>query len=203
MANQNAPFGLRPIRTRGSSSWNGQVNRYWAPSSYATALYIGDPVVHNGDSNDAEIMGQPPGSLLEVVIATAGDGNAITGVVVGFENVTRDSALYGAASTDRIVLVSDDVNTIYLIQDDGGGTPSVDWPGWNANLVAGAGNTTTGLSGWALDGGTSDGPDADASNQLLIFRLHPLLDNEMGDYAKWEVTINQSTWGGANALGIA
>lgn len=202
MANRDAPFGLKPVRYRNGTPYSGACTRYWAPSTYATALYVGDPVIHNGDSNDNEVIGQPPGSLQEVVIATAGDGNAITGVIVGFDNITRDSLLYGAASTDRVVLVCDDPNVVFLIQDDGTGTPSADWPGWNANLVAGSGNTTTGLSGWELDA-NSDPPDADASNQLLIVRLFPALDNEIGDNAIWEVMINQSTFGGVNALGIA
>lgn len=204
MANTNAPFGLRPVRTKGSSSWNGAVNRYWAPSTYNTNLFVGDPVIINGDANDAEVIGQPPGTMPEVIIATAGDAAAITGVIVGFDNVTRESDLYGRAGTDRVILVSDDPNTIYEIRDDGTGTPTVDWVGWNANLIAGSGgNTVTGLSSWAIDGGGSDGPDADPSNQLFILRLSPALDNEMGDYAVWEVLVNQNTYNPFNGLGVA
>lgn len=203
MANSNSPFGLRPVRMKNGASWSGQVSLYYAPSDYATSLFIGDPVIIVGDANDAEVLGHPPGSLSEVNIATAGDGNAITGVIVGFDNVTRDSNLYGAASTERLIQVVDYRDVIFEIRDDGTGTPSVDWVGLNAVLIAGTGNTTTGLSGWKLDGGGVDAPAADASNQLYIYRLAPKLDNEVGDYAIWEVLINQSAYAPENGLGVA
>lgn len=203
MANPNAPFGLRPVRSMSGAPLSGLIRPYYVPSDYATSLFIGDPVVIVGDSNDNEVYGYPPGGLSEVNIASAGDGNPITGVIVGFDLITRDSPLYGLASTERIVQVIDYNGVIFEIRDDGGGTPSVDWVGWNAVLKSGSGNTSTGLSGWMLDGGSSDGPDADASNQLFIQALAPYLDNEMGDYAIWEVTINQNTYAPANGLGVA
>jgi len=140
--------------------------------------------------------------MSEVNLAAAGDGVAFTGFIVGFDNVTRDSLLYGAASTDRIVLVADDPNLVFIAQDDGGGTLSADTVGLNANLISGTGSTVTGLSGWEIDGGTTDGPDADASNQLLLLRLYPAHDNEISDFAIWEFLINQHTYKPASGLGI-
>lgn len=203
MANPNNPFGLRPVRMMNGGPMTGMIRPYYVPSTYNTDLFVGDPVVIVGDSNDNEIMGHPPGSLSEVNLASAGDGNAITGVIVGFDNVTRESLTYGLASTERIVQVIDYNGVVFHVRDDGGGTPSADWVGWNAVLKSGTGNTASGLSGWTLDGGTSDGPDADASNQLLILSLAPFIDNELGDYAIWEVLINQNTYAPANGLGVA
>lgn len=203
MANTNRPFGLRPVRYLNGSPWNGAGRPYYVPAAYGTALYVGDPAVIVGDANDNEYMGFPPGSLSEVNIGAAGDGVPITGVVVGFQPVTRSSLVYKPASTEAIVYVCDDPNVVFEIQDDGGGTPTVDWVGWNANLIAGTGSASTGRSGWALDGGTSDGPDADASNQLIILGLAPKMNNEVGDYAIWEVRLNQTTYAPASGLGIA
>jgi hypothetical protein len=202
MANNSTRFGARPIKMIDGTPYNGGFNIYWAPATYATNLFLGDPVVHNGDSNDTEVMGHGPGSIQEVILATAGDGVAITGFIVGFDLITRDSPLYGPASTDRIIQVCDNPDVIFEMRDDGGGTPTVDWAGWNANLISGTGNTSTGLSGWGIDGGTSDGPAADASNQLLIRNLSPKIDNEMGDYGIWEVLINQHTSKPHSGLGI-
>jgi len=51
MANTDAPFGLRPIRHRNGAPYNGAFNHYYVASSYATALFVGDPVVKTGTSN--------------------------------------------------------------------------------------------------------------------------------------------------------
>lgn len=206
MANPNAPFGLRPVRHHSGVTWNGKATPYYVPASDSTALMIGDPVVHVGDSNDNEINGFPPGSLLEVTRATVGDtpgtGTFITGVVVGVLPVTDESPIYRAASTERILMVCDDPDVVFHIRDDGTGTPSADWAGLNAVLKAGTGSTVTGRSAFTMDGGGTDGPDADASNQLLILGLARLMDNEIGDYAIWEVMINAHTKR-TPALGIA
>lgn len=203
MANSNSPFGLRPVRMQNGGPVTGMVRPYWIPSTYNTNVFIGDPVLIVGDANDDEVLGHPPGSLSEVNLASAGDGNAITGIVIGFDMVTRDSPNYGLAGTDRIAHVIDYNGVIFEVRDDGTGTPTVDWVGWNAVLKAGTGNTTTGLSGWTMDGGGTTAPSADASNQLYIYKLAPYLDNEVGDYAIWEVLINQNAYAPANGLGVA
>jgi len=199
MANTDAPFGLRPVRTRNGSPWNGAATPYYCDAGYGTALYVGDPVVVVGDSNDNEIMGFSPGSLSQIEKATAGDGNAITGVIVGFLPVTHESLVYRAASTERIAMVCDDPNVVFEIQSDGGSV-TADTVGLNAVLIfTHAGSTVTGRSGVELDT-TSDTPDADASNQLLILAFSK--GTEIGAYAKFDVLINQHTQA-PGALGIA
>lgn len=204
MANTDAAFGLRPVRYLNGAPWNGKVRPYFVPGDYATALYIGDPVVIVGDSNDNVYRGFQPGGLSEINLGSAGDAVAITGVIVGFEPTTHLSNRYKPASTEALAYVCDDPNVVFQIQDDGGGTPSVDWVGLNANLISGTGSTSTGLSGWELDGGTSDGPAADPSNQLIILGLANIDGNEVdADNAVWEVLINQHTYRVSNAVGVA
>lgn len=205
MANTNAPFGARPVRYLNGSPWNGAARPYYVPSDYNTALYIGDPVVIVGDSNDNEFMGFPSGTLSEVNIATAGDGVAFTGFITSVLPVTRESYVYKPASTEAIVMVCDDPNVVFEMQDDGSATLTVDSVGLNANLVSGSGSTATGRSGWCLDATT---PSADASNQLFIQSLaRRIANNTIGaTYAIWEVTINQQTYrasGADRGLGIA
>jgi hypothetical protein len=194
MANTAGAFGLRPVRYRNGSPWNGKTTPYYVRSDDATALFRGDPVVMIGEGNQVEISGFPAGSLSAVTIATAGDtpgiGTLITGVMWGMYDATRESLLYRAASTEQIIFVIDDPNVVFQIQDSGDGAPDYDWIGLNAVLKSGAGVAATGLSGWMLDANT-DPPAADQSNQLIIEGLSRIPNNELGDYATWDVLINQ------------
>jgi hypothetical protein len=209
MANQDTPFGLRPIRHRNGAPYNGAVNLYYAPSTYATALFVGDPVIKTGTGNaaaiDAASVGHfPIGTLQEVNKATAGDGNRITGVIVGFAPNPDDlTKQYRPASTERVILVCDDPDVIFEIQADGA-VPAASM-GLNAVLIyTNSGSTTSGLSGVELDT-TSDAPAADASNQLLILRAvnDPNNDCTLAN-CKVEVMINQHTenQGTVGTLGI-
>lgn len=193
MANSDTPFGLRPVRHRNGAAYNGAANAYYVPSTYATALFIGDPVVKTGTSNTAVVDGHGVGTLPEINKATAGDGNAVTGVIVGFapdpDNLTR---IYNPASTARVVYVCDDPDVIFEIQADG--AIAATQVGLNAVLIyTNTGDTNTGRSGAELDT-TSDAPAADASNQLTIQRVVDRADNEAGSaYTKVEVKINNHT----------
>ena len=192
--NNDTPFGLRPVRYRDGSPYNGAVNPYSIKSDYATALFIGDPVIKvaNG-SNAAAIGGFPIGTLPEIQKATAGDGNAITGVIVGFAPLPTNLGLqYNTASTERVAYVCDDPNVMFEIQADG--SIAAAQVGLNANLIyTHSGSTVTGRSGAELDT-TSDAPDADASNQLTILRVVNRPDNYAAtNFTKVLVSINQHT----------
>jgi hypothetical protein len=210
MANQDTPFGLRPIRHRNGAPYNGAANPYYINSTYATALFIGDPVIKvAGGSNAANLSGAgmgdfPIGTLPEIEKATAGDTNRITGVIVGFGPLPANLGLqYNTASTERVAMVCDDPDVIFEIQADGA-IPAASM-GLNAVLIyTHAGSTTSGLSGVELDT-TSDVPAADASNQLLILRGANIPDNDVTlTHAKVEVMINQHTQnqGTVGTLGI-
>lgn len=198
MANNDTPFGLRPVRHRNGAPYNGAFNAYYVPSTYATALFIGDAVVKTGTSNTSEVSAPGAGkfnvgTLPEINKATAGDLNPITGVIVGFapdpDNMNR---VYNPASTERVVYVADDPDLVFEIQADG--TISAAQVGLNAVLIyTNTGDTNTGLSGTELDT-SSDVPAADASNQLTIQRVVNREDNEAGsNFTKVEVKINNHT----------
>lgn len=192
--NTDTPFGLRPVRYRDGSPYNGAVNPYFINSSYNTALFIGDPVIKvAGGSNTAAVGPYPIGTLPEIQRATAGDGNAITGVIVGFAPLPTNLGLqYNTASTERVAFVCDDPNVMFEIQADGAIAAAT--VGLNANLIyTHSGSTVTGRSGAELDT-TSDGPDADASNQLTILRVVNRADNYAAtSFTKVLVSINQHT----------
>lgn len=186
MANLDAPTGLRPVRYKSGAPYNGAANVYNVPASDSTALYIGDPVIIAGS---ADVNG-----VSTVTLADAGD--RITGVVVGFSHVpaaTTDTGLtrgYRAADENDYVLVADDPDLLFEVQEDGvGGALAAADVGLNADLVAAAGSTYTKRSGYELDSSTK----ATTSAQVRIHGFQPRVDNEIDTNAKVLVSIVEST----------
>lgn len=183
MPNVNAPFGLSPVRYLSGAPYNGAANVYTIPASDGTAVGIGDPVLDlaTGTTN-------ADGTVTKnVKIAATTD--VITGVVVAVLPDTRDSLLYRAASTLRRVLVADDPNLIFEIQEVSGGTPlTVDDIGLNASITIGSPSTTTGLSGATLNNAT------EATTNTLALKIVGVAarpNNEIGDSCRWLVRINR------------
>lgn len=198
MANTNAPFGLKYVRHQLGAS-NVVARPYYIPASYGTALFVGDPVVKTGTSNTARVRCSEgefrDGELPAINKCTAGDGNAVTGVIVGFSiNADNPNQKYNPASTERVALVIDDPYAIFQIQDDGGAALDETAVGLNAVFIfTDSGDTATGISGVELDAGTTDAPAADASNQMTILRLADRLNGDTGANAVWEVRLNNHT----------
>ena len=210
MANADNPTGMRPVRHRNGAPYNGAVNPYYVSSGYAVAMFIGDPVLKYTDGSNAASVTAPGagtfaiGTLPEVRLAPVTDGTKITGIIVSFSALpTALETLHNPASTERIAWVCDDPEVIFEIQADGIVTTT--YVGLNAQMIAThTGSTVTGLSGRELNIST-DVPDADASNQLLIHRLVNREDNDTElTHVQVEVTINQhsQTPGTVGALGI-
>ena len=190
MANVNFAFGLRPVRYIGGAPYNGACNTYIAPASYATNMFIGDPVVITGTSSAGTIGG----AYSQINVATAGATNQLTGVIVGFEpNPSVVSLGYGLASTLRKVYVADDPALLFEMQEDSvGGNIALASVGLNANLVSGTGSIYTKRSGWMLDSSTVA---ADATFQLTLRSFVDRPDNDVATEANANalVSINLHT----------
>lgn len=187
MANTDAPFGLKPVGHLLGLNWSASVEKCYVSSDYDTALFIGDPV----DINPTLAQKDSTGKYQSIEQASAGDGEYIYGVIIGFEP-DRDnlSRVYIPASTGGYAYVVTDPYVIFQIQDDGAATPTKVFTGQNAVLIAThSGDTSTGLSGFELDT-DSDSPAADASNQLFVRKLADVENNSLGANAIWEVMIN-------------
>lgn len=214
MSNTDTPFGLRPIRHRNGAPYNGSVNHYYIPSTYGTALFIGDPVIKTGTSNTAFVSAAGVGdfeigTIPEINKATAGATNRITGVIVGFAPLPNDlTKQYNPANTERVALVCDDPDVIFEIQSDG--ALSAAQISLNAVLIfTNAGSTVSGLSGVELDSGTATAPAADATYQLMIQRASNFPGNDVtAAYCKMEVMISNhseasgSTTSSTGILGV-
>lgn len=189
MANSDNARGIVPVAYLSGAPYNGAANVYYVPSSYNTALYVGDPVVPVNASADA--YGIPT-----VARASAGAGNYILGAMVGIVSagdpvvsMTRDSTVYHAASTEGYILVADDPNLLFEAQEDGvGGAMGAGAASRNVDLIAGTGSTTTGYSGFELDSNTLG---TGATLQMRILRPAIRADNDPTlTNAKWLVKIN-------------
>jgi hypothetical protein len=189
MSNVTQPFGLRPIRMYNGSPWNGQTQKCFCSADYATALYVGDPVIISPTA--AEDDATNTHNYPKINVATGGDTVVIYGVITSFDaDPDRLTYQYRPASTERIANVCTDYSVVYEIRGCGGGTPATDWISRNAVLYAGSASTVTGLSGFQLDEGTSAAPAADMSYQLRIIGRKDTADNTIADYCVWEVLLN-------------
>lgn len=188
MANSNFPCGIRPINENGTP-WSGQGRMVYFPTSQATNIFLGDPLVPLGGT---DAFGVPA-----VGIATAGSAGTVLGGYIGNCNgpagsgstMLQSATVYRAASTANYGFICDDPNQLYVIQEDSdGGAVTAAAGGFaNADLVSGSGSTVTGLSGWMLD---SSSVNTTSTLQLRILGLlrDPL--NSIGAYAKWVVRLN-------------
>lgn len=182
MANADSPFGLRPVRHRNGAPYNGAARVYSVAAGNGTAIYVGDLVTLAGTSQTID------GVVYSDVVQSA-TGDVFQGVVMGVLPTTQDSLKYRAASTQRLLLVADDPDLLFEIQEVSGGTPlAANDIGLNANVVVGTGSTVTGMSGMELNNAT------EATTNTLDVKIVGFVnraDNEIGEHAKWLVALNR------------
>jgi hypothetical protein len=202
MANVDRPSGLTPVAYKSGAPYNGACRPYYIPSSYGTALFIGDPVTRTGTSNTAAVKVPGAGSfgigtMPEINKTTAGDSNSDaerqTGVIVGFSPLAGSLEYkHNPANTERVAFVADDPDLVFEIQANGA-IPAASM-GLNAIFIyTHSGSTATGLSGAELDT-TGTVPAADASYQMRILRAVNREDNDTTlTHARVLVTLNNHT----------
>lgn len=185
MANPDTPFGLKPVSMLDGSPYSASVRVFSTASGDGTAIFIGDPVKLSGTSSTVN-------GRVYTDVDQAATGDVIAGVVVGVMQDTRDSLIYRAGSTTRLLLVETGRDVLFEIQEVSGGTPLAAADiGLNANFVVGSGSTVTGMSGVELN---NSGEATTNTLDLQIIDLVPRADNEVGEHAKWLVRINRSQW---------
>lgn len=196
MANSNIATGLQPIGDNGTP-WSGQYMLVAFPSSQSGNIFRGDPLFALGGT---DAWGVPL-----VGIASAGATNVVLGSFGGIQDgpsgsgftVTRDLPVYRQASIANYGICFTDPNQLYVIQEDsvGGAIAAATGGMANGNLVAGAGSTTTGMSGWQLQSsGVSS--SANPTFQLRILSTLRGPDNAIGVNCKWVVRLNlPQLWG--------
>jgi hypothetical protein len=186
----NAPKGLQPVRKLDGSAWSGALNEYPILSTYATALYNGDPVT----------------TLADGTIGVGVAGSPILGVFQGVKYIDSTGVAKFQAywpgnpgiltGTTPVALVIDDPNVVYTIQETSGtgtaGTPlALADRGLNANFLYTAGSAATGQSAVSLNNAT----EADTNTlNLKIIALDPTPGNVVGNFANWLVALNDTRY---------
>src|SRR5210317_1444172 len=144
MANQDAAFGLRPVKRIGGTPFTGGQNRYRIAANYGTSIFQGDMVAQvTGGGVEVHADG---GS---VPIVGVFNGCRYTDPTTGKETFSN----YYPASTnaaDIEAFIIDDPNVIFEIQADAT-FPVADLLGNFDIVYTTAGSTVTGISGAELD----------------------------------------------------
>jgi hypothetical protein len=168
MANVNAPFGFRPTM-RTLTGGSGTAIPAHKLVGNGTALFIGDAV------NQAASGTKPSRCITQAA-------NAGTCVVLGV------NLIYGALSTatDHIIVLAS--GAIFIAQLDGSSNNfTIAKSQYNANLVFGAGNANTKISGHALVESTI------ASTNTLDTHMRGIYQspsNSAGQYAQVFISFN-------------
>jgi len=144
MANQDAAFGMRPVRMVGGAPYTGGQSRYRIAANYGTAIFQGDMVA------------QVTGGTVEV----HADGGTvpIVGVFNGcmYTDPTSSEQVFSnfyPASTnasDIIAFIIDDPMVVFEVQADAA-FPIADLFGNFDIVYTSAGSTVTGISGAELE----------------------------------------------------
>ena len=183
MANTDAPRGAVPIKHLDGSPYNGALGKYLIASAYNTTIYFGDFAKMTATG----------------YVELAAAGNTILGVLPGvsYRNSSGEVVFskYWPASTatfnseDAEALVIDAPDVIFEMQQDSDtNTPAQADIGTNADFISThTGSTVTGLSKEEVDTSTC----TTATANLRVLRFVPRPDNEVGNYAKVEVLINE------------
>ena len=171
MAYADQPYGFTPVRHKSGAPYSGAARPYWVDAADSTAdFFIGDPMILDGTANNVALSIPGPGDfaigmLPGVTRVTAGNGagNRVTGVITQVGADTRDSLVYRADDTVRVVWLADDPDLVFSVQADA--AFAVDDIGRNSNILFDtAGSTSTGRSGAEADATT----ESSASAQLFV-----------------------------------
>jgi hypothetical protein len=144
MANQDASFGLKPVRMMGGSPYTGGQSRYRIANNYGTNIFQGDLVM------------QVTGGGVE--IHADGGTVPIVGVFNGctYTDPTTNEPVFSnyypasTAAADIIAFIIDDSNVVFEIQADAT-FPVADLLGNFDVVYTNAGSTVTGISGAELE----------------------------------------------------
>ena len=194
MANQDAAFGMRPLKMIGGAAFHGGQSRYRIAADYGTAIFQGDMVA------------QVTGGTIEV----HADGGTvpIIGVFNGcrFTDPTTKketfSNFYPASTNaaDIEAFIIDDPNVIYEIQGNAA-FPIADLFGNFDIVYTTAGSTVTGISGSELDVATG-ATTAGLPLKAIAISQEPENSDVSSDATNVQVVIQNSIFGQKGA-GVA
>lgn len=188
----NAPNGFQPVKKLDGSAWTGATNPYQIASTYATALFRGDPVTTLADGT----LGVGVAGATCVGVFWGVKYTDSTGVVKFMNYWPGNPGVLTGSVVEALVI--DDPNTVFSVQETSGtgtaGTPlALADRGLNINFLYTAGSTSTGSSAVSINNAT----EADTNTlNCKILQLDPTPGNAVGAFANWLVTLNNHFYRG-------
>ena len=193
MANQDAAFGLRPLKSVGQGDDSTGMSSHSIDAGDASVIYQGSPVIAAAGYVDIATAGAAPnmGAFWGCFY------NDPTTLKPTFKNYYPGS-ITPPASEDIEAFVYDNPNQMFEIQSDNTGASVVADVFSNADYVNFGGSTLNGVSNTELDDSTIAAA-SDAAAQLLI--IGPSRDPKNSDITStggnvnWRVLVNMHLFG--------
>ena len=193
MANQDAAFGLRPLKSVGQGDDSTGMSSHAIDAAYGTAIYQGSPVVAAAGYIAISTAGAVPnmGAFWGCFY------NDPTTLKPTFKNYYPGS-ITPPSSKDIEAFVYDNPNQMFEIQSDNDGASTLADIFSNADLVNFGGSTLNGVSNSELDDSTI-AASSDAAAQLLIIGTSRDPKNndvtDTGGNVNWRVLVNMHLFG--------
>jgi len=193
MANQDAAFGLRPLKSVGQADDSTGMSSHAIDAAYGTAIYQGSPVVAAAGYITISTAGAVPnmGAFWGCFYVDP------TTLKPTFKNYYPGS-ITPPSSKDIEAFVYDNPNQMFEIQSDNDGASTLADIFSNADLVNFGGSTLNGVSNSELDDSTI-AASSDAAAQLLIIGVSRDPKNndvtDTGGNVNWRVLVNMHLFG--------
>ena len=193
MANQDAAFGLRPLKSVGQADDSTGMSSHAIDAAYGTAIYQGSPVVAAAGYIAISTAGAVPnmGAFWGCFYVDP------TTLKPTFKNYYPGS-ITPPSSKDIEAFVYDNPNQMFEIQSDNDGASTLADVFSNADFVNFGGSTLNGVSNSELDDSTI-AASSDAAAQLLIIDVSRDPKNndvtDTGGNVNWRVLVNMHLFG--------
>ena len=200
MANQDAAFGLRPLKSVGQADDSTGMSSHKIDAGDASVLYQGSPVIAAAGYVDIATAGAVPnmGAFWGCFY------NDPTTLKPTFKNYYPGS-ITPPASADIEAFVYDNPNQMFEIQSDATGASELADVLSNADMVNFGGSTINGVSNTELDDSTIKASSDVAAQLLIIGPSRDPKNNDVtstGGNVNWRVLVNQHLFGhGAGTVG--
>lgn len=216
MANVVNPNGFSVLTSRVGGANTGQDNWYYIPQTDTSQYGIGDmvKVAAGGDANGVPAVQKAIGGsntewLRGVIVGVAPTPNIGTPSLIGTPLALEITNIPATKTQGYYVLVNDDPNTVYEIQDDGLAVLTAAACNKNAqftvvNPTAPLQNSATVMQTSAAGGGAAPAVTATFPLKILglVLRQNPAGGNGFGAYARWMVKINTHDLSASGVVGV-
>ena len=191
MANQDAAFGLRPLKMSGQGDDSTGMTSHFIDAGDASVLYQGSPVIAAAGYVDIATAGAAPnmGAFWGCFYTDP------TTLKPTFKNYYPGS-ITPPSSKDIEAFVYDNPNQMFEIQSDNTGASAQADVFSNADMVNFGGSTLNGVSNTELDDSTI-AASSDAAAQLLIIGVSrdPKNNDLTAANVNWRVIVNMHLFG--------